>query len=124
MPTIDVIDRLVLPEDASGNPLERIQTGRWHPQRIAVPEDAWVALPTTPMDGRTSLLIQSLPTNADMIILAPAATGYSNDPTQATCGIILPVGSQIEPDFADNLLVYARVIAGGTPGAVIVSEAR
>lgn len=124
MGVITPLQRPSLPEDASGNAVETVHIDKWLPQRVDVLEGSWVALPATPMDGRTAILVQALVTNTHDIILAPSDTGFSNSKTNAACGIILPPGASIEPNFTDLLLVYARVEAGGTAGAVIVSEAK
>jgi len=124
MGTISPVQKLALQRDASGVPVETLAIERWHVQRMAVTNAAWVKLPATPMDNRTSVLVQSLETNTAKIILVPEATGYSNDLANAACGIVLGIGRSIEPNFGSGLDIYARVEVGGAACVVIVGEAK
>ena len=108
-----------LPRDATGKLVEGVSIQNWRPRRTTVTASAWVLL--TDGKPRTSIYIKNL--GAAELILAPAATGYSNDPAENTCGIGIAAGGSAEPTFAGKLAIYARVVAGGADARVVVSEA-
>lgn len=111
----------LLSRDAKGTPVETMSTREWAPKSVAVTNAAWVRLDAgTP---RNHLLVNTLPTATSILILAPAETGYSNDLTNAACGIPISPGSSIELDFTDNLPVWGRVEVGGAALRAFVAEA-
>lgn len=105
--------------DSSGKLVESVSIKNWRPQRQNVTAAAWTLLG----DGtpRSSIYLKN--NGADDVILAPSTTGYSNDTSQATCGLTLGAGEAIEPTFADKLQVYARTKVGGGTCQIIVVEA-
>jgi len=110
-----------LARDAKGQPAELVSVDNWRAYRADITAGAWVLLG----DGspRNHILIHSLAANADNLILAPASTGYSNDPAVPTCGIELAPGSKMEPSMTANLPIYARTVDGGGTVRVSISEA-
>jgi hypothetical protein len=105
--------------DGSGKLVESVSIKNWRPKRVNVTAAAWVDL----SDGfpRSSIYIKN--NGASNVILAPASTGYSNDPTQATAGLTILPGGAIEPTFADKLQIYARTEVGGGTCQLTVVEA-
>lgn len=111
MPTITTHQQTSsLARDGSGKFVESVSIKNWRPQRQAITAAGWTLLG----DGlpRSAIYLRNNST-VDDVILAPADTGYSNDPAQANAGLTLAAGAAIEPTFADKLQVYARTETGG-----------
>jgi len=95
--------------DSSGKFVESVSIKNWRPQRQNVTAAGWTLIG----DGLPRSAIYLKNHGADDVILAPASSGYSNDPSQANAGLTLAAGAAIEPTFADKLLIYARTEVGG-----------
>jgi hypothetical protein len=110
MPTITTRQQTsALARDNSGKYVESVSIENWRARRVSVTAAAWVDL----SDGTPRSAIYIKNNGASNVILAPASTGYSNDPAQATAGMTLLPGGAIEPTFADKLQIYARTSLGG-----------
>ena len=97
-----------LARDVSGRIVECVSIHNWRVQRQNV-ADTWVLLG----DGKPRSAIYIKNNGSETVILAPASTGYSNDTTQATCGMALAAGAAIEPSFGAKLSIYARRVSTG-----------
>ena len=98
-----------LAKDASGKYVESVSVENWRPRRVNVTAAAWVNI----SDGKRRSAIYIKNDGASEIILAPANTGYSNDPTEDNCGLSVLPGGTMEPSFGAKLQVYARTKVGG-----------
>ena len=107
-----------LAKDASGKIVEHISVENWRPQRQSITSAAWTALG----DGKPRSAIYLKNHGTADVILAPAATGYSNDPTEATAGLTLEAGAVMEPAFGQKLGMYARTEVGGGTCQIEVVE--
>lgn len=109
-----------LPRDNSGKIVETVSIQNWRPQRYNLTNAAW----TQVGDGepRTSILLRNN-SETDDIIVAPNDTDYSNDPSQLNAGMTIPAGEAVEPTFAANLAIFARVELGGSPAQLEIVEA-
>ena len=107
--------------DGNKHPVEFVSATEWRTKMETITNAAWVLLNTgSPMNH---MMVQNLLTAGATVILAPANTGYSNDLTDATCGMPVPPGASPELIFTENLLVYARVEDGGADVNLYVTEA-
>jgi hypothetical protein len=108
-----------LAKDASGKYVESVSVENWRPKRVNVTAAAWVDL----SDGKRRSSIYIKNNGASNVVLAPASTGYSNDPTEDNCGISILPGQTIEPSFGSKLCMFARTEVGGGTCRLTVCEA-
>jgi hypothetical protein len=107
-----------LARDISGRIVESISIQNWRAQRQTIAENAWTLLG----DGKPRSAIYLKNNGSSNVILAPANTGYSNAPEDATAGLTLIAGGSMEPAFGAKLKIYARVAAGGSACQLEVVE--
>jgi len=120
MPTITTASQASqLAKDSTGKIVEGVSLINWRPSRKDVTAGAWVNL----ADGnpRSAIYIKNTSTT-DTVIIAPASTGYSNDPTNDTCGLSIGPGEAIEPTFGAKLGIFARTAVGGGTARLIIVE--
>lgn len=108
-----------LAKDSTGKIVEKVSIQNWRPQR----QDSIVGDWTLLGDGKPRSSIYIKNNGADDVILAPADTGYSNDPTQANAGLTVAAGKSVEPSFTANLPIYARTAVGGGTCQLEIVEA-
>jgi len=107
-----------LARDVSGRIVESVSLENWRVRRVNVTEGAWVLL----SDSKPRSAIYLKNNGSSNVILAPANTGYSNAPADATAGLTLIAGGSMEPAFGAKLQIYARVAAGGSACQLEVVE--
>lgn len=94
-------------------------TDTWDCGRVTISADAWTQLGT---GQRRSMMIHNLPDNKSRIILAPNLNDFSNDRSNATCGIEVEPGAKQQLEFEVKTPVFARVESGGQLCLISYSE--
>jgi hypothetical protein len=75
---------------------------------------SWTALPSTPLAGRRSILVQNISGNGNIVLWNYSASAPSTEGPRIEDGAIKT------SDLSDSIIVYGRMLAG--TGAVSVDE--
>lgn len=81
---------------------------------VSLTDTTWTALPTTPLSGRNSILVQNISDNGNIILW-----NYDNA-APATEGARIPDGNYKTAILTDSIIIYGRMLSGS--GTACVDE--